>query len=239
MTIRSAFARVLAPLFALGLLGVSHGAAAATPAAFTAHYSVSQGGMPMGEATVTLRPAGNDEWIYRTEIKGTSGLAALLGASTTETSRFRWKGDIPEAISYDYQLVAAGKHKQRHLVVDWATHRATMDEGKGPHAYPTTPGLVERNTTALALGLALRNGQRQITLPVAVRQAVETQHFAVTGKQPVKVAAGSFDAERVDRSDAQLGFSAWYVPTRYPVPVKLAQRDGGDLLMQLVSYSQP
>ena len=239
MTIRPAFAPVLATALTLGLLCASPRAAAATPAAFTAHYDVLQGGAPMGQATVTLRPAAGGEWIYRTEIKGTSGLAALLGASTTETSRFRWKGDVPEAISYDYQLIAAGKHKQRHLAVDWATHEASMDEGKGPKTYPATPGLVERNTIALALGLALRDGQRQITLPVAVRQNVETQHFAVTGKQPIKVAAGSFDAERVDRSDAQLGFSAWYVPARYPVPVKLAQHNGGDLVMQLVSYSQP
>lgn len=239
MTIRPAFVPVLATALTLGLLCAPPRAAAATPTAFTARYDVLQGGAPMGEATVTLRPAGHGEWIYRTEIKGTGGLAALLGASTTETSRFRWKGDVPEAISYDYQLVAAGKHKQRYLTVDWATHQASMDEGKGPHTYPATPGLVERNTIALALGLALRDGQRQITLPVAVRQAVEIQHFAVTGKQPIKVVAGRFDAERIDRSDAQLGFSAWYVPARYPVPVKLAQHNGGDLVMQLVSYSQP
>ena len=239
MTIRPAFVPVLATALTLGLLCASPRAAAATPAAFTARYDVLQGGAPMGEATVTLRPTGGGEWIYRTEIKGTGGLAALLGASTTETSRLRWKGDVPEAISYDYQLIAAGKHKRRHLTVDWATRQASMDEGKGAHTYPATPGLVERNTIALALGLALRDGQRQITLPVAVRQAVETQHFAVTGKQPIKVAAGSFDAERVDRSDAQLGFSAWYVPARYPVPVKLAQHNGGDLVMQLVSYTQP
>lgn len=239
MTIRPAFVPVFATVLILGLLCASPRATAATPTAFTARYDVLQGGAPMGEASVTLRPAGHGEWIYRTEIKGTSGLAALLGASTTETSRFRWKGDVPEAISYDYQLIAAGKHKQRHLTVDWATRQASMDEGKGPQTYPATPGLVERNTIALALGLALRDGQRQITLPVAVRQAVEMQHFAVTGKQPIKVAAGRFDAERVDRSDAQLGFSAWYVPARYPVPVKLAQHNGGDLVMQLVSYSQP
>ena len=232
MTIRTVFA----PLLGLGLLLATQAAVATTPGAFTATYNVSQGGEPMGVATVTLRAADKGEWIYSKDIKGTGGLAAMLGASMTEASRFRWKGDVPEAISYDYQLQTGIKNKQRHLTVDRAKQRVTVDEGKGAQTYPSSPGMVERNTTALALGLALRDGKQQITLPVAVRQQVQTQNFKVTGKETVKVPAGSFSAERVDRTDAERGFSAWYVPARYLLPVKLSQHDGGDLTMELVSY---
>ena len=232
MTIRP----LLVPLLGLGLLLGTTAAPATTPSAFTATYDVSQAGAPMGQATVSLRAAGNGEWIYSKDVKGTGGLAALLGASVTESSRFRWKGDVPEAISYDYQLQAAVKQKQRHLVVDWAKKQVAVDEGKGPQTYPSSPGMVERNTLALALGLALRDGKQQIALPVAVRQAVQVQNFKVTGKETVKVPAGSFDAERIDRTDADRGFSAWYAPDRYPLPVKLSQHDGGDMVMELVSY---
>jgi hypothetical protein len=232
MTIRT----VLSPLLGLGLLLATQAAIAATPTAFTATYNVSQGGEPMGVATVTLRAAGDGEWIYGKDVKGTGGLAAILGASMTEASRFRWKGDVPEAISYDYQLQTGIKNKQRHVTVDWAKRQVTVDEGKGAQTYPASPGMVERNTTALALGLALRDGKQQVTLPVAVRQQVQMQSFKVTGKETLKVPAGSFTAERVDRTDAERGFSAWYVPARYPLPVKLSQHDGGDLTMELVSY---
>lgn len=234
MTIRF----LLAPLLGLGLLFGSRAALAATPGNFTAHYNVLQGGEPMGEATVTLRKGDNGEWIYSRDVKGTSGMAAMMSASIRETSRFRWKGDVPEAISYDYQLDAAIKNKQRHMLVDWTKRQVTVDEGKGPGTYAAVPGMVERNTTPLALGLALRDGQQQIALPVAVRQAVQTQNFKVTGKETVKVPAGSFNAVRIDRTDADRGFSAWYAPDRYPLPVKLSQHDGGDMVMELVSYSQ-
>jgi hypothetical protein len=234
MTIRT----LLAPLLGLGLLFATQVTMAATPGAFTATYNVSQGGEPMGVATVTLRAGSNGEWIYSNDVKGTGGLAAMLGASTSESSHFRWKGDVPEAISYDYQLQAAIKNKQRHMAVDWAKQQVTVDEGKGPQTYPSRPGMVERNTLALALGLALREGKQQIALPVAVRQEVQTQNFKVTGKETVKVPAGSFNAERIDRTDADRGFSAWYAPDRYPLPVKLSQHDGGDLTMELVSYRQ-
>lgn len=233
MTIRS----LLAPLLGLGLLLAAQTAVATPTGAFTATYKVLQGGSPMGQATISLRPDGHGEWIYTKDVKGTSGLAAILGVDVSEVSHFRWKGDVPEAISYDYRM--SFKNKRRHLAVNWATRQVTVDEGKGPHSYPATPGMVERNTTALALGLALRGGSRQITLPVAVRQQVQMQSFKVTARESVTVPAGSFDTERVDRTDADRGFSAWYAPDRYPLPVKLSQHDGGDLVMELVSYRQP
>jgi hypothetical protein len=229
----------LASLLGLSLLLGTAAAGATPPGAFTATYNVSQGGEPMGEATVSLRAAGNGEWIYSKDVKGTGGLAAMLGASVTESSRLRWQGDVPEAISYDYQLQAAIKNKQRHLSVDWATKQVTVDEGKGKQTYPASPGMVERNTMSLALGLALRDGQQQVALPVAVRQEVQTQRFQVAGRETITVPAGRFDAIRVDRTDAARDFSAWYAPDRYPLPVKLAQHDGGDMVLELVSYRQP
>ena len=60
--------------------------------------------MPLGDAKVILRPAGDGEWVYSKSIKGSGGMAALLAANLEESSRFRWKGAVPEAVSYDYQL---------------------------------------------------------------------------------------------------------------------------------------
>lgn len=229
------FRRLLHLAGALLLASASALAVAAPPKAFTATYRVLRDGSPMGEATVSLKPLGHGQWEYGKHVRGTSGLAALLGANLDEVSRFRWKGDVPEAITYDYRLNAF-KTKQRHLAVDWTKRAVTVDEGKGAQTYPATPGMVERNTTALAIGLALRDGKQQISLPVAVRQAVQTQQFKVAGKEKVSVPAGSYDAVRVDRTDADRGFSAWYVPDRYPLPVKLSQRDGGDFTMELASF---
>lgn len=229
----------LTALLAGAALAVSHIATAAVPGAFTARYQVTQSGQPMGTATVTLRAGDNGTWTLAKDSEGTGGLAALLGASTRETSTFRWRGDIPEAIAYDYRARIAGKRRQRTLAVDQATGTVTVDEGKGPNHYAAVPGLVERNTLPLALGTALANGQTTLTLPVAVRQKVETERFAVTGKETVTVPAGSFPAERVERADADKDFTAWYAVGRYPLPVKITQRDGGDLTLELVGYSQP
>jgi hypothetical protein len=190
----------------------------------------------IGEAVITLKSAGNGQWVYSNQTKGTAGIAAALGANSSETTKFRWNNNAPETISYDYNMDAGFKKKQRHTEVNWTSGQVTVDEGKGPMSYPSAPGLVDRNTTSYAIGLALRTGKQAVALPVAVKRNVETQEFKVTGKDTVKVPAGSFPTERVVRSGDENVFSAWYAPQKYPVPVKLTQSDGGNLELQLVSF---
>ncbi|RDI97667.1 DUF3108 domain-containing protein [Dyella solisilvae] len=228
--------RTLAAGLVLVLSTTAAFAAAPAPTPFTATYQVSQGGQVIGEAVITLKSAGNGQWVYSNQTKGTAGIAAALGANSAETTKFRWNNDAPETVSYHYSMDAGFKTKQRHTEVNWGTGQVTVDEGKGPMTYASTPGLVDRNTAPYAIGLALRSGKQAVALPVAVKRNVETQEFKVTGKDAVKVPAGSFQTERVVRSDNESAFNAWYAPQKYPVPVKLAQSDGGNLELQLVSY---
>lgn len=211
--------------------------AASVPQSFTATYRVLQGDQLQGDATLTLKPVGNGQFEYTDKITGTAGLAAALGASTSEVSRFTWAGQVPQAVSYKYAFASAFKPKNRELVVQGNT--VQMDDNGKHHSYPMQPGMVERNTLPLALGIALRNGAKSASFPVGGRQAVEMQTFKVAANEKVSVPAGSFDAVRVDRTDQNRGFNAWYVPAKYPVPVKIAQKEGGNLTLELVSYSQP
>lgn len=229
--------RFLAATFAIAFAAAAAAGPAAlpSPAPFTATYQVLQGNQPIGEATITLKHAPDNTWTLRNASKGTGGIAAMLGAHSDETTRFRWTGSEPATISYDYQMQTVIKSRQRHMSVDESSHRVTVDDGKGPESYAGVAAMVDRNTLPYALGLALRVGKQQVSFPVAVRQKVEQQQYEVTGKDKVTVPAGSFDAEKVVRSDDP-SFNAWYVPAKYLLPVKLTQRDGGNLTLELVSY---
>jgi len=226
-------------LFAAGLvLAGSLGAAQAAthpPKPFQATYRVLQDGQEIGRAQVSLTADGHDQWTYRNNSQGTGGIAAMLGASSHETTHFRWNDGLPATISYDYTAQAL-KTKRRHLTVDADTHEVTVDDGRGPRHYAGSADMIDRNTLPYALGLALASGAKQVSFPVAVKQRVEQQHFEVNGKDAVSVPVGHFEAEKVSRSD-DTGFVAWYVPSRYPLPVKLSQREGGDLTLELVSFT--
>jgi len=205
---------------------------------FTATYQVSRQGEAMGEATITLKSLGNGEYEYNNQIHGTSGLAAVLGANSSDVTRFRWNNGAPETETYTSKVTAL-KTKQRTMQVDWNAKQVRVDDGKGVTNYGAVPGLIDRNTMMYALGLALRSGNQNVTLPVGVKQRVEQQQYKVQGNETVKVPAGSFQAERVSRTDSDKHFDAWYVPRQYPLPVKLAQSDGGGLTLELVRYSSP
>ena len=223
----------------LALALVTGTASAAAPQPFTAHYQVLSDGQPIGDATIKLSSTGNGEYTYSSQTKGTGGMAAMINASSEETTRFRWSNDTPETLSYDYKMESSFKNKQRHMGVDPASHKVSVDEGKGPGSYAGVPGMADRNSLPLAIGLALASGKQTVTVPVGVRQGVEQQQYKVTGAESVQVPAGKFKAEKVSRSDdGSKRFDAWYVPQKYPIPVKITQADGGNLTLQLVSFSK-
>jgi hypothetical protein len=225
-------------LAGLALAMFATAAFASEPTPFTATYQVSRDGEAMGEATITLKSLGNGEYEYSNQIHGTSGLAAMLGANSSDITRFRWNNNAPETETYNSK-VSALKTKQRIMQVDWNTKQVSVNDNKGATSYAAVPGLVDRNTLLLAIGLALRSGNQNVTLPVGVKQQVEQQQYRVQGTETVKVPAGSFQTERVTRTDSDKHFDAWYVPKQFPLPVKMAQSEGGDLTLQLVHYSTP
>jgi hypothetical protein len=227
--------RALAATVALAVFCTAANAAPPVPA-FTAHYRVLQNGSPIGEATLTLAPGANGTWTFTTASKGTAGLASLLAASTREVSTFKWVDDLPQGVSYDYTMNSALKQKHRSVRFDWANHTVDVDDNGSFH-FATQPGAVERHTIPLALAAGLAAGKTSFTLPVAVRDRIETQHYAAHGKQDVSVPAGTFDATRVSRTDGGDAFEAWFAPTKVPAPVKIDQRGKNAFSLELESWS--
>ncbi len=214
---------------------VASAACATAPATFTAHYQVLKKGDPIGEAVMRLSADGNS-WVYTTRTRGEHGLAGLLGMTTEETSRFRLRGGHTEMLSYDYRLDAGVKKRQRNMQVDWSTHRVQVHADGKNYSYAAAPDLVERHLLPLVLGTKLGAGQRDIALPVAVKDRVETQHFRVEGLDSIKVPVGHMNARLVRRIGAGKNFVAWYVPKRYATPIKMTY---GDYTLLLKSWTSP
>lgn len=231
------FLRKLGCILALASAATCGATIAAPPLpAFRAHYRVLQNGAPIGEATLTLAPGADDDWTFTTQSQGTAGLASLLAASTREVSTFTWVGNLPQGSSYDYTMTSALKQRRRSVRFDWADHAIDVNDN-GRFHFPTQPGALERHTIPLALAAGLVAGKTSFTLPVAVRDRVEMQHYAAQGRQDVSVPAGSFDATRVGRTDGGEGIQAWFAPARLPVPIKIDQRGKNAFSLELESWS--
>jgi hypothetical protein len=217
----------------LGAAGAASGAPSLQPV--QGDYLVLRDGKEVGHATLSLRENGGGTWEYSSETKGTKGMASLVGLDVVENSTFRWHEGKAEGLHYDYRQSAAIKHKDRTIDFDWNAQRAKVNDNGKEFSYAIPAGTIDRSAVALVIGLRLADGAREATLPVAVKDHVEQQRFEARGPEKISVPAGSFDALRVERTDATGKGSSWYAPSVSVLPLRVeqVQGDGSKIVMEL------
>ena len=222
----------LAALLLLFLLSAAPVAAAAADGVrpFHARYSTARNGDELGWTTLDLRDNGDGTWTLRTETKGTHGLARLAGVHVVETSVFRWRDGRPEALTYDFRQRGALRQRTRHAEFDWKAGEVRVHEGGHDHRYPTTPGLVDRQTVTLALAADLARGRTRFEYPVAVKDRVERRRYERGPTETLVAPAGTYEGLLMRRTDdvgpgrSRIARS-WFAPALgwRPVQIELVQ----------------
>ncbi|HEY7871808.1 MAG TPA: DUF6134 family protein [Rudaea sp.] len=207
--------------------------AAATLKPEQATYAVSRDGKVIGTATYSLAANADGTWTLHSQTRGTRGMAKLLGLDVREDSVFGFRDGKLQGLRYDYRQDAAIKHKQRTIDFDANAGQIRVRDNGKDFRYALVDGAIDRSTVAVALGLALTDGTTSVTLPVAVRDRVEMQQYAVQGKTSIAVPAGKFDATEIDRTDAPgKVMKSWYAQGLLPVRVEQPQHDGKAIVLE-------
>src|SRR5689334_11553618 len=92
-------------------------------------YEVLRNGDATGRSTLTLAQDEDGAWSLESRTEGTSGLAAIAGASIDERSSFAWRGGHPELRHYRYAQEVAWKDKRRELDVLPGEAAIAYDDG--------------------------------------------------------------------------------------------------------------
>jgi hypothetical protein len=216
------------------VIGTAHGASLKP---MSATYSVVRDGKTIGDANYALVANQDGSWTLRSQTRGSAGMAKLLGLDVREESTFRWHDGKAQGLHYDFRQDAAIKSKRREIDFDWQAQQARVRDNGKPFSYPIPAGTIDRSTVALALGQALAAGAQDAALPVAAKDHVEQQTYAARGAEKIQVPAGSFDAIRIERTDAPGKARSWYVPsmTMLPLRVEQVQGDGSTVVLELRS----
>ncbi len=201
----------------------------------SAVYTVVRDGKPIGDANYTLSSNPDGTWTLRSEMQGTSGTARLVGLNIREESTFRWNGGKVESIRYDYKQEATFKSSVKRIDFDHAAKQAHSRDGKSNFDYAIPANALDRTNLTLVLGAAAASGQRDLTVPVAGRDHVESQHFAVKGEETIEIPAGSFKTVRYERDDMPGKARSWYAPSAGILPLRFekAQGDGSVIALEL------
>lgn len=222
-------------VYLLAALACVGNAAAANLKPMSATYSVVRDGKAIGDANYSLVANPDGTWTLRSQTRGSAGMAKLLGLDVREESTFRWSDGKPQGLHYDYKQDAAIKSKRRAIDFDWNAQQARVSDNGKNFAYQIPQGTIDRSTVAIALGQAVAAGAHDAMLPVAAKDHVEQQTFATRGEEKINVPAGSFNAVRIERTDAAGKARSWYAPnvTTLPIRVEQTQGDGSMIVMEL------
>lgn len=194
-------------------------------AAFQAQYDVVRNGKPLGSASLALRARADQNWEFTTRTQGTHGLAALAGAEVIEHSVFRWENGIPVLVQYGYRQQAAWRSKSRSLRAQ--AGRITSQDGDRTRTLPLEPSVMDRNTVLLALAHAIRGKQSSFRYRVADRGRLEWHTYQRDGDERIRVPAGEFRAQRVERVRENAGRTTeiWFAPQSIYAPLRIEQRE--------------
>ncbi len=234
-------------LLAAAVLAFSASAGAvatdATIKPFHAKYATSRNGNDLGRTTLDLADNKDGTWTLRSETRGTAGLAKLAGVHVVETSRFRLKDGQPEGLIYDFRQDAAFRSKTRHADFDWKTGIVHVTEGGGDFHYAITPGVIDRQTVALAIASDLMRGASTFDYKVAVKDRVETMHYMRGPTQTLSVPAGDFQTVLLMQRKGDPGVGRkrsvrnWLAPSLNWLPVQIEQSEtnGDTVTLKLIS----
>jgi hypothetical protein len=228
-----------AGLLLLACAGLSVAAESPPLQPFQADYQVLRNGKELGHATLTLREAGNGNWEFSSQTKGTKGMASMLGLDVQEKSTFRWRDGLPEGLRYRYSQQAAIKSRERSTDFDWSTRQAVSHDGSSTSTAPLQGSAMDRNLVTLALMAKLKTGAHDLAFSVVDKDHVSTQRYASGAREALPLPAGTIEAVRVDRQrdDNKRTTTSWFAPQRNWLPVQIEQveKNGETITMRLAS----
>ena len=205
---------------------------AQAPGEFLLRYSASFGGL---KAESTRRLDLSEDGIYsmvsRTELR-------VLGAeisSIDEYSTFRWKGNLPEPLSYRYEQSGIGSRKRS---VDFDNENSTatyqVDDHCGTLAMDRP--LYDDLSSFLVLREQLANGTEDISFDVVDKDTIKQYHYHVVDRERLQTEIGIFNAVHVERirdEGSARSTDFWLADSHDYILLKLVQIEPGEREIRL------
>jgi hypothetical protein len=213
----------------------------APPSPFVAEMEFLRNGKPIGEATFSLEVDGND-WVMRSSVEGTRGVARFLGVEESSESRGDWVDGGPRPKAFVQRVKVSFKTIETRANFDWAAGQVLSIHKDGENVLETEPGLMDPVSVGLAIRKGLENGEREWRLPMVDEDEIEEQHFRAEGAEALDTPLGCLETERVDkirRAGSTRYTQTWYARDLDWVPVYVAhgKTDGDRMESRLVSLT--
>lgn len=216
-------------VIACAVLAAPAGVAAPFPAQFAADYTVSLNGQEMGVMARTVSREGAEDYLFRSELKATHGLYALLRVKVVESSRWRLAGEEVRAI--EYQSTQTGpKRRDSRARFDWDRMLVHVTHKKQSTELKATAGMLDKLLYQLVLMRDLQSGRSPIRYTVVDGNKIRNYPVEIMGEEEIETPLGVLKTVKVryQKPGSERSTTLWCAPSLGYLPVKLDhfEKDG-------------
>lgn len=214
---------------ACAVLAAPAGVAAPFPAQFAADYTVSLNGREMGVMARTVSREGAEDYLFRSELKATHGLYALLRVKVVESSRWRLAGEEVRAI--EYQSTQTGPKRRESIArFDWERMLVHVTHKKQSTELKATAGMLDKLLYQLVLMRDLQSGRSPIRYTVVDGNKIRNYPVEIVGEEEIETPLGVLKTVKVryQKPGSERSTTLWCAPSLGYLPVKLdhIEKDG-------------
>lgn len=197
----------------------------ATPAAFTASYSVSKGNLALGKIQRSLSTAESGHYSF-VSVTHPTGLAAAFTGKIEERSV--WSYQDHQIRPLHYEKTGDKKNRNFNLVFDWQGETVKNTLEGNAWELPLSPGTQDVLSHQLAIMYDLQQGKTELSYLIVDKHKLKTYRFAVTGEEILDTPMGSLPTLKIQRTDsAEKTTVLWCAPGLDYLPIRIEQAEKG------------
>jgi hypothetical protein len=203
-------------------IGAPSSGATAFPAQFSARYTVSLNGKEMGVMARTVSKEGAQDYLFRSELKATHGLFALLRVKVVESSRWRLSGEEVQAI--EYRSTQSGpKKRESSARFDWEHKLVHVTHKQQNTALTATSGMLDKLLYQLVLMRDLQSGRAPIRYTVVDGNKIRNYPIEMVGEEDIDTPLGVLETVKVryQKPGSERSTTLWCAKALGYLPVKL------------------
>ncbi len=205
---------------------------------FEAVYAVAIDGKPRLETRISLVKQ-DEQWLLKSDSKGTRGLARMLNAGSSERSSGHWNNEQFQQLEYRQRSKVAGKKDHWTAHFDWPNGRVTTHHEKGESILSVNAGTADPLTLTLALREQLERGLTHFFVEVVDEEEIDKHEFRAGEAIRLQTSLGCYEVIQLERvRDNSTRYSAgWYATSLayFPVRVRHGKKGGKEYEMRITS----
>jgi len=131
---------------------------------------------------------------------------------------------------YDYKRSGGSKERTAELRFDWPSMTVSNHVEDSRWKMDIPAGTLDKLVSQLAMMLALRAGETDITFNIADGGKLKEYHFRAVGQETLELPAGTFDTVKITkvRNNKKRETYIWCAPALNYLPVRIWQREKDD-----------